>query len=257
MSIYEHFRPEERSLIDHFLDLKDQVIDHYTPKLTDFLDPRQQTILKSVIGGEEEIHLSVSGGYEHAERERALLLPSYFEEEENSFQLSYLEVQYPAKFGSVSHPELLGALIGTGVSREKLGDLLINEGRAQFVCARELESFFMLNLTSVGRMAVTCVPITRQDLIHSEDEWQEHDGTVSSLRLDTVLSEIYHLPRTKASESISRGFAKVNWKIVEKRDFEICEGDCISLRGFGRSKILSAGGLTKKNKIRVQYGKLK
>ncbi|MCO7174630.1 RNA-binding protein [Sporolactobacillus kofuensis] len=257
MSIYEHFRPDERPLIDHFLDLKDQVLDHYVPKLTDFLDPRQQTILKSVIGSEDAIQLSVFGGYNQAERTRAQLLPPYSESGENPFDLAYMEVRYPAKFGSVSHPQLLGALIGTGISRNKIGDLLIDGSRAQFICSKELESYFMLHLTSVGRMKVNCVPIDHEALLHSDDEWQMHEGTVSSLRLDTVLSEIYRLPRAKASEAISKGLAKVNWEMIEKRDYAIGEGDCISLRGFGRSRIISAGGLTKKNKIRVQYGTLK
>ncbi|MCQ2008882.1 MAG: RNA-binding protein [Sporolactobacillus sp.] len=257
MSIYEHFRPEERSLIDHFLDLKDRVAEQYVPKRTDFLDPRQQIILKSVIGDQEDIRLSFFGGYDHAERARALILPQYAEEEDNPFQLAYLEVRYPSKFGLITHPQLLGSVIGTGVSRDKIGDLLVKEGNAQFICAKELESYFMLNLTSVGKMSVSCEPIKRQALLHSVDEWQNFDGTVSSWRLDTVLSEIYHLPRAKTSELITKGLAKVNWEVVEKRDFEICEGDCLSLRGFGRSKILSSGGLTKKNKIRIQYGKLK
>ncbi|MET1247962.1 YlmH/Sll1252 family protein [Sporolactobacillus sp. STCC-11] len=256
MSLYEHFRPEEHALVDHFLDLKDQVVVNYIPKLTDFLDPRQQIILKSLIGNSEEIRLSFSGGYAQAERARALLLPPYVEADEDPFQLAYLEVRYPSKFGSIAHPQLLGSLVGSGVSRSKIGDLLIGEGRAQFICVKELEPYFMLNLSSVGRMSVSCEPVDQQALIHSDDEWQESDGTISSMRLDTVLSEIYHLPRTKASEAISRGLVKVNWELVEKRDYEIHEGDCLSLRGYGRSKIISNGGLTKKNKIRIQYGKL-
>ncbi|MCO7128109.1 YlmH/Sll1252 family protein [Sporolactobacillus shoreicorticis] len=257
MSIYEHFRPEERSLIDHFSDLRDQAAERYVSKRTDFLDPRQQIILKSVIGSRDDVRLSFFGGYDQAERARALILPKYAEEKDNPFQLSYLEVRYPSKFGMITHPQLLGSLIGTGVSRDKIGDLLIEEGHAQFICTEELEPYFALNLNSVGKMSVSCVPIKRQALLHGVDDWQNFDGTISSLRLDTVLSEVYHLPRAKTSELITKGFVKVNWKIVEKRDFEICEGDCLSLRGFGRSKIISSGGLTKKNKIRIQYGKLK
>ncbi|GEB76426.1 YlmH family RNA-binding protein [Sporolactobacillus inulinus] len=256
MSIYEHFRPEERALIDHFLDLIDQVSQRYIPRLTDFMDPRQQTILRSLIGKNDAVHLSIFGGYEHAERARALLLPPYFEPDSDPFDLAYLDVRYPAKFGSVTHPELLGALLGSGISRNKIGDLLIGEEAAQFICVKELEPYFMLHLTSVGKLSVSCRPILPKNLLHTADGWTYSEGTVSSLRLDTLLSEIYHLPRVKASEAIARGLAKVNWEIVEKRNFDIREGDVISLRGHGRSKIISCGGLTKKNKIRLQYGRL-
>ncbi|MCL1630931.1 YlmH/Sll1252 family protein [Sporolactobacillus sp. CPB3-1] len=257
MTVYEHFRPEERVFIDHILDMKERVIERYTPRLTDFLDPRQQRILTSLIGGEDGIRLSLCGGYEHAERKRALLLPPYIEEQGELFRLAYLEVHYPDRFGSITHPELLGSLTGMGVSRDKIGDLLLESGKVQFICTQELASYFALNLTSVGKMRVSCISIKSEDLLHSENKWQEFEGTVSSLRLDTVLSEIYRLPRAKASEAIAHERAKVNWEIVDKRDFDVHAGDCLSLRGFGRSKIISCDGLTKKNKIRIQYGKLK
>ena len=50
MSIYQHFRPEEKEFIDHALNWIEQVKDSYAPKLTDFLDPRQQQILSLLLG---------------------------------------------------------------------------------------------------------------------------------------------------------------------------------------------------------------
>ncbi|MFT8317204.1 MAG: YlmH/Sll1252 family protein [Sporolactobacillus sp.] len=256
MSIYEHFRPEERPLIEHFLDLRDQAARRYQQRLTDFLDPREQQILKSLIGNDQEIHLQFSGGYSGAERCRALLYPVFDQPEANSFRLTCFDVQYPQKFTTLTHPELLGALMGTGVDRRKVGDLLFDENRAQFVCANEIEDYMMLNLVSVGKSRVRLIPIDPASIIHSDQNWQENEGTVSSLRLDTVLSEIYHLSRTKAAEKIDHGLVKVNWQPMSKHDYELAEGDVLSLRGSGRSKIISASSLTKKHKIRLHYGKL-
>lgn len=256
MSVYEHFRPEEKPLIDQFLDWKEQVSRRYAARLTDFLDPRQQRILKSVIGKNDEVSVSFSGGYNGAERKRALLLPPYSLESEDAFELSYVEVEFPAKFVSLSHSELLGALIGTGVIRGKIGDLIVTDSHAQFICSKDIEPYLAMNLTSVGRTDVSCKPIEQNRLIHNEEKWEESGGTVSSLRLDAVLSEIYHLPRSRVAELIERKMARVNWQLTEKKDFELGEGDVLSLRGHGRSKIISVEGLTKKNKIRLQYGKL-
>lgn len=223
-------------------------------RLTDFLDPRQQVILKSVIGRNEEVNVAFSGGFSEAERKRALILPPYAGEED--FDLSFVEVVYSSRFAALTHAQLLGALMGTGVDRSKIGDLIVSDGQVQFVCAGEIEPYLRLNLTSVGRTAVSCRTITADRLIHMKENWQNNEGTVSALRLDAVLAELYRLPRSRVSDLISRGLAKVNWQIVEKRDFEIREGDVLSLRGHGRSKIISVQGLTKKNKIRLQYGKL-
>ena len=50
MSIYQHFRPEEKDFIDQAMNWIDQVKNSYAPKLSDFLDPRQQEILTSLLG---------------------------------------------------------------------------------------------------------------------------------------------------------------------------------------------------------------
>lgn len=256
VSIYEHFRPEEKPLIDQFLDWKDQVIRSFAPKLTDFLDPRQQKVLELIIGKNEDVRVTFYGGYPDAERKRALLLPPYIPEEAEAFELTGVEVVFASKFVTLSHPELLGALTGTGVSRDKIGDLIVTGDRAQFICSRDIEDYLLLNLTSVGKSSVSCHSIGTDKLIHNQLNWVESSGTVSSLRLDAVISEIYHLSRAKTSEMIDRKLVRVNWELIDRRDFELAEGDLLSVRGFGRSKIISVDGLTKKHKIRLQYGKL-
>lgn len=256
VSIYEHFRPEERALIDQCLDWKDQVSRNFAPKLTDFLDPRQQRVLELIIGKNDDVRVTFSGGYPDAERKRALLLPPYIPEEEEAFELSAVEVTFASKFVSLSHPELLGALMGTGVHRDKIGDLMVTGDRAQFICTKDIEPYLCLNLTSVGKNTVSCQEIGKEKLIHSQLNWVPSWGTVSSLRLDTVASEIYHLSRAKMAELIDRKRVRINWELMDRRDFELAEGDLLSVRGYGRSKIISVGGLTKKHKIRLQYGKL-
>lgn len=256
MSIYAHFRPQERPLIDHFFDLKEQVAVRYAPKLTDFLDPRGRFILRALAANDVDVRLAFFGGLKKAERKRALLMPPYFEPQEKDFRLSFFELDYPGKFASPSHPQLLGALTGTGIGREKIGDLIFSGGRIQFVAAEEIESWLLMNLTSVGKTSVSCRKIDSASLLHNDENWNEAEGTVSSMRLDAVLSEIYRLSRAKAQQAVDRGLVKVNWRIADKKDEELREGDMLSVRGFGRSRLISANGPTKKNKIRLRYGKL-
>ncbi len=256
MSIYEHFRPEEKLLIDRFIDWRQQAEQRYVPKLTDFLDPRRQQILRSVVGEGGAVRALFNGGYGQAERKRALLLPPYGEAAEDDFQLGYVEVVFPARFVALTHRQLLGAVLGCGVERSKIGDLIVTGERAQFICTREIESFLLLNLTAVGRTHVECRPIGADRLLHKTQEWSDYIVTVSSLRLDAVVSEVYRLSRTKSAAMIARGMVKVNWAVEDQKDAEVYEGDVLSLRGYGRSKIISVDGSTKKHKIRLQYGKL-
>ncbi|KPD01215.1 hypothetical protein LR69_00372 [Geobacillus sp. BCO2] len=55
MELYQHFRKEEHPFIDQVLEWKEMVSRQYAPKLTDFLDPREQQIVQSIAGGAEDV----------------------------------------------------------------------------------------------------------------------------------------------------------------------------------------------------------
>lgn len=109
MSIYQHYRPEEHDFIDQVLEWKEVVITQYAPKLTDFLDPREQEIVRKVIGKNEDVLLAFHGGAKNAERQRALLYPSYFVPSEEDFQLKGYTLSYPDKFVQIEHRQVLGS----------------------------------------------------------------------------------------------------------------------------------------------------
>ncbi|WP_216830855.1 YlmH family RNA-binding protein [Alkalihalobacterium elongatum] len=257
MNIYQHFRNEERVFVDQVLDWKQEVIVQYTYKLTDFLDPRQQDILKTIIGKDEEICLSFWGGTSYTERKRAMIYPSFFELSKNDFQIQAFELRYPRKFITLEHRDILGSMMGLGMKREKFGDIILNSEVVQLMVAHEVGSFIELNLQKVGQAKVKIVPINEEDIVETLEEWTEESTTISSLRLDTLLSGMYNISRTKSSLFIDRGLVKVNWKTVEDGAFQIQEGDYFSVRGLGRSKLLSIAGSTKKGKIRILFGRKK
>src|SRR5690625_7706874 len=78
MGIYQHYRKEEHSFIDQVLSWQEFVKTRYQAKLTDFLDPREQQIVESVIGKtNDEIQLRIHSGTEHLERKRLIIAPFY------------------------------------------------------------------------------------------------------------------------------------------------------------------------------------
>lgn len=257
MSIYQHFRQDEKPFIDAILDWKDSVTRTYRVKITDFLDPREQDIIKMVCGENSDVTIRFDGGYEAAERKRAVLLPPYSERNEEEFPLSFFQLNYPEKFADIAHPQLLGSLMGIGLVREKFGDLLFNDKTIQFIVASEVADFVRIHLTKVGPFNVTVEEISRSSLIQHDEEWEEGTGTVSSLRLDTVLAEVYHLSRANAIEAIKNGRVKVNWKMTDKPSEQVHPGDYFSFRGFGRSQFFQEEGVTKKGKQRIMYRRLK
>ncbi|MDQ0198517.1 YlmH family RNA-binding protein [Neobacillus ginsengisoli] len=257
MNIYQHFRPEEREFIDQVLQWKSYVETKYAPKLTDFLDPREQHILKMLIGDQGDVKYQLFGGYPEVERSRALLLPDYLSVTQDDFQITLFEIDYPSKFVTIEHPQVLGSLMSLGLKRGKFGDILFKEDRIQFFVANEVKDYIQNNLQSIGRASIKLKAIELGNAISSQELWGENELTVSSLRLDTVISGIHHLSRQKSQMFIQQGIVKVNWTLIENSSFECAEGDLISVRGHGRAKIMSIDGKTKKEKWRINVGKQK
>ncbi|MDQ1146783.1 RNA-binding protein YlmH [Bacillus sp. SORGH_AS 510] len=257
MNIYQHFRLEEREYIDQVLQWKDQVESQYAPKLTDFLDPREQHILKLLIGENNEVKYQLFGGSLAGERKRALLYPDYLMVSEEDFQIALFEIQYPSKFVTLEHRQVLGTLMSLGLKRGKFGDILMKDGKVQFFAAKEVSSYIQNNVESIGKAGVRLDEISSDEQISNRELWEENDLTVSSLRLDTVISGVYHLSRQKSQALIQHGLVKVNWTLTENPSFDCDEGDMLSVRGYGRAKIVGIEGKTKKDKWRIIVGKQK
>ncbi|MDQ0231253.1 YlmH family RNA-binding protein [Metabacillus malikii] len=254
-NIYQHFREDERHFIDQVVGWKQSVEEQYSPRLSDFLDPREQEIVQSVIGEHSEVKVVFSGGKEDTERKRAFVYPDYYQVQEEDFNLQLFEIHYPSKFIQIQHRQVLGSLMGLGLKRSKFGDIRFNDTIVQFICALEISDYLKANFHEVGRTKITLKTKNITDLITDKEDTQELITTVSSMRLDVVCSTIYNLSRQKIQPFISNGLVKVNWKEVNQHSFECREGDTISIRGYGRSKIMSIEGKTKKDKWRIVVSK--
>ena len=86
-------------------------------------------------------------------------------------------------------------------------------------------------------------------------EFEELTDTLASNRLDNVVSALMNTSRSKATEVINRGFVSVNHLAVTKTDFEIEEGDILSLRGGGRFIADSLSDKSRKGRIIFKYRK--
>ncbi|MCU5745727.1 RNA-binding protein [Staphylococcus sp. SQ8-PEA] len=251
IDIYQHFRPEEKEIIDQLLDKCKQAQDQYAPVLTHFLDPRGQYIGEVVTNSFEELHIRFYGGKE-AERKRAIISPSYFEPEIADYEISLIELTYPTKFVNIQHQHVLGTIMSLGVEREKLGDIVV-DSKVQFTLTKQLESYIMMELTHVKGASVKLNSIPLKDMIQSKEEWKAYSATVSALRLDVVLKEMIRKSRSIAKQLIERKKVKVNHVPVNSVNFQLDKDDVLSIQGFGRARITEIGGKTKKDKLHIKF----
>ncbi|WP_077326033.1 YlmH family RNA-binding protein [Virgibacillus siamensis] len=255
MDIYQHFREEEQPFIDNVLSWIEQAERTYQVKLTDFLDPREQQIVDMLIGtGGRDINVYMNGGNELTERKRVILAPLYDTIDNEDFQLTLLQGSYHEKFVTMTHRDVMGAFLSQGIKRQKLGDIIVGNGLIQIVAADEIAPYIIANLTSIKQAKIRLEEKPLTSLVVEQKNWKTADKTVSSLRLDAVLKVIYNLSRKDAAEMINKQLVKVNFKIVDDTKFSLQEGDLISLRGKGRSKLEQINGRTKKDNWNITIG---
>lgn len=258
MGIYQHYREEEHPFINQVLSWKEDVERSYQARLTDFLDPREQQILVSLIGtNNEDIQLKFYGGGHYTERRRAIIAPYYEEVTHDDFQLTLVQASYNEKFISLLHRDVMGAFLSLGITRSKLGDIFVTNGKLQFIVAEEIADYVTANLTSVKNATIKPSKEPFISLLEKEMNWVEENRTVSSLRLDVILKEIYRMSRKDASKLLAQKIVKVNFKVVEQSTYILYEGDLLSVRGKGRSKLISIDGRTRKDKFRITIALLK
>ncbi|MFC5450168.1 YlmH family RNA-binding protein [Paenibacillus aestuarii] len=254
--IYHHFHPDEHHFVDKALDWLERAANQHAVKLTDFLDPRQAFILSTLVNRHPDVHCRLDGGYPEAERKRALIAPDYRTLDGEDMGILVLSVtSADAKFLTLEHGDYMGAILGLGMKRDKVGDIHVLEGGCHFLVTSESADYLHMNLSQVHRVHVQTELLPLDRLQTAKVQLDELQLSVASLRMDGIVSDVFRLSRAKVLIPIQAGRCRVNWKVEEDPSKPLKEGDIVSLQGFGRFKVLEVEGVTKKGRIRVKIGR--
>ncbi len=237
------------------LDLIEIVIRDYSIQSTDFLDPYSIRLAESILNRFDSIAYTVFGGFKEAERKIVIIYPDYHYLIEDEIPLTPLRLK--GDLSDLNHRDFLGAILGQGITRSKLGDILVAKESVDIVVKEEVKNFILVNLKKIGNKNFSIEEIKFSHIQYVEDEYETINTTISSLRLDVYISSAYNLSRKDSQNIITSKRAKVNFEPISKVSYELVEGDLVSLRGYGRSRLYRVVGLSKKNRLKVEIRKLK
>lgn len=249
--IYQHFHPEDHEFIDRCIELSERVIERYSVEVTSFLNPHQVTILRNVAAS-YPLQVFVSSDDRKMEYAKVIVAPDYYQLDPSDFDLSLLEITYSSKFHQLTHSQVLGTIVHQlGVDRKSFGDILMGDGRIQVFVEQRFALYFMDHVQKISRVPVKIkeVPLSQQLIL--EEESQSRDILVSSYRLDKVVSAGFKLSRSQASQLVSSGLVKVNYATTTNGSGFVALNDLVSVRRFGRLKIVSENGISKSGKYKV------
>lgn len=247
----QHIRDDEEKItMRRVLDLIEMAINKFTLVHTNFLDPNLVELSKSILKRFDEIEYKVFGGFDNAERNVVFInnVHSFYDEDETN-PLRALQIELNTE--KITHRDVLGSVLGLGITRDKVGDIHIKEGEIKIVLLEDIADYVKYNLEKVKRENVKIYDIPLSELGSIEELGTSQNIIVASLRLDAVISEVYNLSRDTTQKLIKSEFVKVNHAVEDKTHHQVDAGNLISVRGKGRFKIVSLDGYTKKNRIKM------
>lgn len=248
---------EDKIILANAEDKFHQCMNQYCMTYTNFLDLRQRSLLEKKVrelgGGTDGMKCTFYGGYEDAERTLAVFLPDYADISE--CPLCIIRIKVPSGGRKLTHRDYLGSLLGLGIKREMIGDILTEDNGADVIVLEDIKDFILLNYSKAGRTYLELEELPIQKLHIPEQRTMMIKDTVASLRLDNIVASAFQLSRGKAAEAIRAGLVFVNSMQCEKIDMQIEEGSKIVLRGKGKAYLREVGGRTRKDRIFIHIEK--
>lgn len=248
---------DERFLMRHIEDLVHTAYARGIARYSSFLSDREQQLAQAALGRADlPVDYRFEGGWQDAERRVLCIEPedSYGECPVRCVQLKCRTVSGASL---PAHKDYLGSLMGLELRREALGDIVLpeNEPGTAYVFALEpAAQLICRELFSAGRTELVTRLLEADEIPQFPAAKREmRTATVSSLRLDAVLSAMLRCSRGTAVELIEAGRVEINHLPQDKPHAPVYEGDVFTVRGKGRFGLDSLPGKSKKDRMIIQF----
>jgi len=188
------------------------------------------------------------GGYDGAQRQMVMLS---VDEVPADYPLVILCGQWD-KFAEISHRDILGAVLASGIERRCIGDILFDGVKRKFYlfALSRMSDYISKTVTQAGRCSISWSVVNDLSVL-PQQPIQEHKVSVPSLRIDAVISSVFHLSRQKALDLISEKRVFVDHSLVVKVTHSLHEGCSVVVRGHGKFIFVEQSGLSKKGKLYI------
>lgn len=246
---------EEKQFVKLVMDYAKRADTQNRPFYTHFYNKDwMQSLMEHYVHQEAYLNYEFYGGYEGAERQVLAISPYTLEKED--YGISAIEIQVKVGIGkALSHRDYLGALLGIGIERYTVGDIILQASGAYVLVEKSMVPYIKSELVSIGRyQKINIEEIALEEICLEKTRVKVIDTTVSALRMDAICAVAFGMSRSTSAKLIEADKARCNGLLVGA-SARIKEGDTITLRGFGKAKIMSVNGVTKKERMHITIEK--
>ncbi|MEL4106321.1 YlmH/Sll1252 family protein [Oscillospiraceae bacterium WX1] len=243
---------DEKQLSKRFAELADRADAQRRYVYSEFLTLAEQEVLRgSQIGFATSI--SLVGGHDGAERCLAVFGDDTLCGYTDAPPVACVDIvpTAPKYTEALTHRDFLGALLGLGLRRGVLGDIIVVGNEAYLVCLDSVADFIVQELCAVRRTSVTCTIVDEIPSL-SQKTPVSSSRNVASERLDALVAAVFNLSRTASQALIDKGFVFLNGRETDKTSVVPITGTIVSVRGLGRFIYEGVERRSKKGRLFVQ-----
>lgn len=245
---------DDRMVCNRFMEAANNCYYRNVPTSTDFLDIYKQNLFNTVIRELPPVQYRFEGGYELAERKVIMFLPQDSEISDLPFLTLKVTPRNLHFTEKLNHRDYLGSIMGLGIKRDKVGDILLYDNCTYIFCMKSIAEYLTDNLLKIRNTYVTVTEISNEEFIY-EPSYEVIKGSVASLRLDAVIALGFNGSRSHITSYIIDGKVSVNGRIITSNAYNLKAGDIISVRGLGKIRYMDTLSETKKGRIMITINK--
>jgi RNA-binding protein YlmH len=159
-------------------------------------------------------------------------------------------------FRELSHRDYLGSVLGLGLERDAIGDILIPDAHSAILLTdSRVGDFLTSQMEKVATDTVRVSRLPEGTSLGGTRRLQPVNDTVASERLDCVVAALCNLSREKAQMAVRSGIVELDYEAVEDCSATVDAPAVISVRGYGKFAVHAFDGTTRKGRIRLVAGK--
>lgn len=241
---------EAEEMAIRLLDLAESVERGRPFAVSPFMSPYAVQVASTISAHLKTVTAKAWGGYHEAERVKiAFIRPDY--EGPVDYGITVISATWDDRYRLIGHRDVLGSLMGLGIERDVLGDILMQGAGAQIIVSTSMAPWIEQNFTKVAMVPVHLEEIPVEEVKPPKKTAKEIRATVASLRLDAVGASGFGISRSKMVSAIAGDRVEVNWQPAKGPSQAVEAGDVISFRGRGRIEVKEITGKSRKGRTGV------
>jgi len=241
----------EKMLASRFFELARLSWERGIVRFTSFLDEREQSIAACAASAQKCAY-RLWGGFEDADRAVCAFADCEESLDMCDWPIEPVCIRFKKEY-KINHRDILGTLMSQQIRRETIGDILVGDGEAQVFVSPAVMPLVVSDVDRIGGVGVECKNELLPDLPKVRTE--QRTGIAASMRLDCITAMLTQKSRSESLALVRAGRVSKGGQVITAPAQQVSAGDKISIRGFGKFRVIGCGEQTRSGRLHVAFEK--